>query len=284
MIQVVQTFSPKTVKEALEILDGCGAGEIRIVAGGTDLIVQANYQHEEPAPRLLGLQRIEELKFVREEGDRLVIGPSVTHAELLADGLVGRYAPILQESAGQIGAPQIRNRGTVGGNICNSSPVGDLLPSLSVLNARFTVASSSGTKEIPFDSFFTGPRRNVLKPDEILTAVTVEKILPCHRFGFSRIGPRKALAITKASAAYRACLAEGTLTEVNVALGSVGPVVLRARNTERYLEGRPLSPGLLEGIAEAVRSDCTPITDVRSTADYRHHMVGVLLRRMLEKL
>ncbi len=279
----ITAFSPSSLSEALGILSNAADGSITVVAGGTDImVIQGMSLDGIFKDSILNVLNIKELSFIEERGDVIELGPNVTHAEIASSAVVKKFAPILSETASIIGGPQIRNRGTIGGNICNASPAGDLLPPLFALNARLTLSSSSGEKIVPIFSFALAPRKTVLLKNELLTKITIDKVKACEKCGFKRVAPRKALAITKASVAVVACMDNGVVSNVRIALGSVGPVILRAAKTEKLLDGSKLDKDLIGKAATLVNDDFKPISDIRSTASYRSHVVGILLKRILE--
>jgi xanthine dehydrogenase FAD-binding subunit len=273
-------YNPGTTDEALDILNAYQDKKVRIIAGGTDLMVflkdgKADFQH------IVDITGIKELKGVYEDGDRLVIGPLVTHAEAAINPLIEKKAPILVKGCAIMGSPQIRNRATIGGNVCTGSPAGDSLPALSVLGAVFTLKSRSGERHIPFAEFFTGPQRTVVRPDELLTAITVVPMKAKDHHFYDRLGLRKTLTVSKASVAAAMRMDGGVVKDIRIALGSVGPTVKRAERTEQYLMNRSLNEEVIAQAVRNIRVDATPIDDIRSTAAYRTHVTGVLLERFL---
>ncbi|MGV8122826.1 MAG: FAD binding domain-containing protein [Candidatus Xenobiia bacterium LiM19] len=276
-------YNPGTVDEALEILNKYQDKKVRIIAGGTDLMVflkdgKADFNH------LVDITGIKELQGVHEDGDRLVIGPLVTHAEAAVNPLIVKKAPVLMKGCAIMGSPQIRHRGTLGGNVCTGSPAGDSLPALAVLGAVFTLKSLSGERVVPFNEFFTGPQKTAARSDELLTAITIVPMKAKEHHFYERLGLRKALTVSKASVAAAAKIDGGTVKDIRIALGSVGPTVKRAELAENYLLNRALSEEVIAQTVKNVQKDATPIDDIRSTAAYRTHATGVLLERFLQSL
>ncbi len=278
-----KAFNPSSLHEALKFFSE--NEKVTLIAGGTDIMVK---ERVTPGGVLgeaaMGLLDIKDLYFVNDFCNTLEIGPLVTHESLSLDPLVALHAPVLKKAACVLGAPQIRHRGTIGGNICNSSPVGDLLPPLYVLGAMLTLTSPSDERIVPIADFILAPGKNILKPNEILTKITVNKIGQTDKYGFERVTPRKALAITKASLAFAADFENGRMHNVRIAMGSVGPVIVRATQTENFLEDRELTADVIAQAADMIRNDSKPISDVRSTSAYRSYITGVLLRRILRTL
>jgi xanthine dehydrogenase FAD-binding subunit len=282
-MSVMEAYNPATVGEALTLLGTLKEKKARVIAGGTDVMVFL-YERKLRAAHLIDITGLKELGGVREEGEHLTIGPLLTHAEAMENELIKRYAPLLALSCSKVGSPQIRNRGTIGGNVCTGSPAGDTLPALALLDARFTLSSARGTRELRFPDFFAGPQKVNASADELLTAIRIEKMGSDEHFAFERLGLRKALSVTKASVAARAVKKDGKLEKVRISLGSVSAVVKRAIKAEAVLEGKAFDRALLEKAVNAIREDATPIDDVRSTAAYRTYVVGALLKRFLEPL
>jgi CO/xanthine dehydrogenase FAD-binding subunit len=254
------------------------------MAGGTDLMVELNFDRRRPE-RILDLTRVAELAGWDREGDELVIGAGVTHARLVTD--MRGLAPGLGIAARTVGSPQIRNRGTIGGNIATSSPAGDALPPLVAAGARVEMASASGARSVPLSEFLTGPKRNVMAADELITAVRVPVAQGPQQF--AKVGPRNAMVIAVCSLSVHLDAVEQT---VRTAIGSAAPTIVRATEAEEFIEGvleergawdrpGPLPASALTRFGELVAAAARPIDDVRGSADYRRHALAVLGRRTL---
>ncbi len=272
-------YRPRSLEEALEILVQ-RSGEVRPVAGGTDILVKAKDGQVDRAA-LFDLTMVPEIHGIDERLDHLWIGAGVTHAELVASPLVTRHVPALVQAAALIGGPQIRNRGTLGGNLANASPAADAVPPLYAADATVEVVSVSSRREVPIADLFTGPRQTTLAPDELIVGVRVPK-RPGVRGAFVRLGQRQAQAISKVSVAVAMTFADGRPTWVRVALGAVAPTVVRATETEKALLAG--GPQALSHAREVVKTEVAPITDLRSTREYRRAMAAVLLERAVKKL
>ncbi len=272
-------YRPRSLEEALEILVQ-RAGEVRPVAGGTDLLVQAKDGRVDPAA-LFDVTLVAELQGIEEEGGHLRIGSGVTHAELMGSALVERYCPALPMACAFVGGPQIRNRATLGGNLANASPAADTVPPLYAADASVQLVSVSERREVPIADFFTGPGQTVLAPDELIVGVRVPR-RPGVRAAFFRLGQRRAQAISKVSIAVAMSFREGRPDWVRVAVGSVGPTVIRALQTEKALQGGGYDA--LRQALEAVKQEVRPLDDLRSTREYRREMSAVLLERAIRKL
>lgn len=269
---------PRSVKRALSLL---ASGEWTIIAGGTDLLVRIR---DGVRPwGLLDITGLGVLRGIREREGHLWIGALTTHSEIEQNRKVRKLAPALAQAAGQIGSPAIRNRGTIGGNLVNASPAADTVPPLLALDAYVEITGPTGKRTIEVSELATGPGKTVVGKDELVTAVLVP--LYNRRSVFVRLGTRKSLAITKVSVALAHRVAEdGRLEDVRIALGAVAPKVIRAYSAEQVLEGHHLDAARLEMACEAVKFDARPITDIRSTEEYRREMCSVLLKRALLSL
>ena len=272
-------YRPRSLEEALEIL-AQRAGEARPVAGGTDVLVKAK-DGQQSLGALFDLTGVPELKGIEERGGHLWIGAGATHAEMMASPLVARHLPSLPQACAVIGGPQIRNRGTLGGNLANASPAADTVPPLYAADAVVELVSVSSRRNVPVGDFFTGPRQSVLVPDELIVGVRVP-IRAGVRGCFLRLGQRQAQAISKVSVAVGMTFRDGRPDWVRVALGAVAPTVVRAWETEKALIA-----GGYEGLRrarEAVKSEVEPIDDLRSTRAYRREMAAVLLERAVRQV
>ncbi|HUL80211.1 MAG TPA: FAD binding domain-containing protein [Vicinamibacteria bacterium] len=255
-------LQPRTLEEALRRLRD--EGPLVPLAGGTDLYVGFHFGTVS-GRRFLDLQGLETLRGIRRRGETLVIGALTTYTDLIRSPLVCRRLPILADAARTVGSPQIQNRGTLGGNIANASPAGDTLPVLAVAEATVVLRSADGERRVPFGSFYTGYRKTVARPDELVVAVEVPPV--AGRQWFRKVGTRAAQAISKVvMAAVRA-------PRPRIALGSVAPTVVRAPRTEALLA----SGGALAEAQAVLQEEIRPIDDLRSTAAYRRRVSANLL-------
>jgi CO/xanthine dehydrogenase FAD-binding subunit len=261
----VEIVHPTSIDEALA---GMTEG-VTPLAGGTDLMVEVNFGQAAPE-RVMGLRRLEELK--EWEGAR--IGSGVTWRRIEHGGPEG-----LAEAARTVGSPQIRNAGTIGGNLGTASPAGDGHPFLAAVDASIELASSSATRILPWADFFVGVKKTARRADELITAVNLPDTLP-ERHAFGKIGVRNAMVIATVCAA----VTRAEDGRVTVALGSVAPTPIRASGAESMISAatRPTEADLAE-FQRLVSAEVRPITDHRSTEEYRRHGAGVLARRLLER-
>lgn len=279
MLVEPRVVSPGSLSEALQIMAG---GGYRPLAGGTDLMVQLAADVVEPPAAVLDLWRIGELRGVGYDGYDVSIGALTTWTELRHSPVIRARLPALAEAAGTIGAAQIQNRGTIGGNICNASPAGDSLPVLLAVDATFDVGSVSGERSVPAREFWVAYRQTALRPDELLLRVRfpVER---GRRTRFRKVGGRAAQAISKVVMALSYRDDGPTWQEVRLALGSVAPTPIRARRTEALLEGSPPREWVADEAAATLAEEVSPIDDVRSTAAYRRSVSARVLHRLLRE-
>jgi carbon-monoxide dehydrogenase medium subunit len=249
------------------------------MAGGTDLSVLFRAKAKTPAV-VVWLGKAESLRGARESNGTMELGPLVTHSELARLPTLAGIASLAKAASG-VGSPQIRNVGTVGGNLANASPA-DLYPPLLTLDARLELASVRRNRTVRLEDFATGPGSTALEPNEIITGVVFDKPVGKLHCDFTKIGLRNALAISVASAAVAAWAAGGKFEDVRIACGAVAPRPTRMREVERLLRGEALTPRLLSEVEAAASRACDPITDLRATGAYRRHVLGVIVSRLVE--
>lgn len=270
--------TPRHLFEAYERL---AAGPTRPIAGGTDVMVAITGELGPAPERMLDLSRIDALRGIQLEPAGLVLGARTTYTEIRRSALCREHLPALVEAAATIGAAQIQNRGTLGGNIANASPAGDTLPVLLAADAVILVGGQRGEREIAAKDFFVAYRRTALAPDELILQVRFP-IAPGREMRFRKVGTRRAQAISKVvmAVAWHDLGSQGW-HDVRVALGSVAATPIRAPKTERALEGAQPTPETVDLAAETLAAEIQPIDDVRSTADYRRAVAARILHRLL---
>jgi len=269
--------SPHNLFEAYERL---AAGPTRPIAGGTDVMVAITGELGPTPERMLDLSRIDELRGISLEAGAIVLGARTTYTEIRRSALCREHIPALVEAAATIGAAQIQNRGTLGGNIANASPAGDTLPILLAADAVLLVGGQRGEREAAAADFFVSYRKTAMEPDELILQVRIP--LPRGReLRFRKVGTRRAQAISKVVMALAWQEGSKGWSDVRVALGSVAPTPIRATATEAVLEGARPTPEVADRAAETLASELSPIDDVRSTADYRRAVSARALHRML---
>ena len=260
----MEVLTPRSLREALEVK--AARPDAVPIAGGTDVMVAVNFDRLRPAA-FLNLEEIDELRGWSAENGSVRLGARLTYAEL-EHGELAEALPALAEASRTVGSPQIRNRGTIGGNLGTASPAGDALPPLLVAEAQVELASTRGSRTLPLQHFLLGPKRNALEPDELVVAVVVRRSHGNETF--MKVGPRNAMVIAVCSLALRVDREHGLLA---ASYGSAGPTpgLVRA----------PL--GEADGFPEQVAAAASPIDDVRGTAVYRRHALRVLTGRALER-
>lgn len=280
---IARYCAPETLDEALEILR---AGAVSPFAGGTDLMPQSRAGRVKLAPVLMNLRRIEGLEGIAEDGGIVRIGALTTMTRLMDSALVRERLNILWQACNHFASDQLRNAGTLGGNVCNASPAGDTLVPLLVLDARVELAHKPNgrieTRKLPLAEFLRGPGRTARTPQELLTAIEIA--LPAEGFygAFFKLGTRPALDISAISIGLGALRDGGRLQAVRIAFGAVAPTAIRAARAEAALEGRPLDRVAIDAAVDAADAEIHPISDVRASDWYRREMVHNMLRRMLE--
>ena len=274
---------PSSLEEAFDALDRLP--DAQILAGGTDFMVEVSFAHRRP-PAVVCVRRVSELAGWRLEGDDVVLGAGITYTELMGQQLT-ELLPGLAQASRTVGSPQIRNAGTLGGNLGTASPAGDTLPVLAALDATIVVASSQGRRSLRLDELIVGPKKTTLSPGEIIVEVRLPGRLGSQEF--LKVGTRNAMVIAVANVAV---VVDWVGRTVRCALGSVGPGAIRAAEAEQFISsridwnGRTLENRVahLAEFASLVRAAARPIDDHRSTADYRRHAVGVCAERALERI
>ncbi len=279
-----QFFAPQKIEEALEILSGYGK-EIKIIAGGTDLLIQY-YDRLYEVNGWLDLRNILELKEIKIHQNQMEIGAMVTHAQLEKSEDIKKYFPILSKAAADIGSPQIRNRGTIGGNIVNASPAGDLLAPLMAYDAQFKLLSLQKEALISAKDFFLGPKKTILEPAQLLTRIILP--LPSKRtYGcWIKIGKRKALIIATITLALVVEMDEDnkTVKDVRTCLGSVAPTPIEIKEIRKKMIGENYSQLDFNQLGQIVEDKISPIDDIRGTREYRKDVAKNIMINALEEI
>jgi CO/xanthine dehydrogenase FAD-binding subunit len=279
--------SPCDLGEAYALLAEAPA---RPIAGGTDLMVALTGELGEPPDRVLDLWRLDALRGIAIDGDAISLGALTTYTEIRRSPLCREHLPVLVEAAATIGAAQIQNRGTIGGNVANASPAGDTLPVLLAADAVFVLGSARGERTVAAGDFWPAYRRTALAPDELLLRIRIP-LLAGREMRFRKVGTRRAQAISKVvialgwrdGSAGEPFAPASPWTDVRLALGSVAATPIRATTTEAALEGRPPTPETADRAAETLAAELHPIDDVRSTAEYRRLVAARVLHRLIRE-
>ena len=273
--------SPRRLADAL---DAMADGWSRPIAGGTDLMVALTGELGEPPLRVVDLWGLDELRGMAVAGDGIVLGALTTYTDIRRSALCREHLPGLVEAAATIGAAQIQNRGTLGGNIANASPAGDTLPVLLALDASFALVSVRGERLVPAASFWTEYRRTALAADELVARIRIP-FAPGREVRFRKVGTRRAQSISKVvmAVAWSDGAAAHAWRDVRLAIGSVAATPIRAAATEAAIEGRAPNPETADLAAETLAGELHPIDDVRSTAEYRRIVAARVLHRIIRE-
>jgi len=282
MSELKNYFAPTSLDQAVECLKG---GDVTILAGGTDLTPQSQAGRIRFKQTLMNIRHVPELAGITLEGTEIRIGALATITEIMEHPLVKQHLPVLADACNHFASDQIRNAGTIGGNICNASPAGDTLVPLLVLDACVELASMPENKLyqhcMPLSTFFTGPGKTRKSLCELVTGVRIPVPGTGHVAHFYKHGTRPALDISTISIGIAGTLKDGALSNVRVAFGAVAPTPVRAGQTEQALEGKRLDEATIDSIAAIARDEVKPIDDVRASAWYRKEMIHNITKRIL---
>jgi CO/xanthine dehydrogenase FAD-binding subunit len=274
--------SPGSLHAVLSLMGGEPAQWLPI-AGGTDVMVLYS-AGKLPNRKLINIWNIPELRQIEVLPDRVRIGAACTYTSLLRHEIVSREFPLLATAASWTGGIANQNRGTLGGNIANASPAADSLPALLVYDAELTLISVRGERRVAYRAIHTGYKRTVLADDELIRDISLPRRFSGYLSHARKVGARNAQAISKVCLAALGQMANGTIRDVRLALGSVAPVPLRLSETEHFLIGKKIEASLVGTVKKSVAQEISPIDDIRSTARYRAAVAGNLVAEFLEKL
>jgi CO/xanthine dehydrogenase FAD-binding subunit len=288
----VEMYQPTSLEEASRLIAEKGPGG-RFLAGGTDLVIAIKEKGWVPK-YIVDLKKIPGLSGIRENPDgSVIVGALTTMRDVEISPVVNRKYPFLAQSAAEVGSIQIRNRATIGGNMANATPSADVAPSLIALNAAATILGSRGVRTVPLEAFFRGPGQTVMDAEEILTEIAIPNPLANGFNGrtgerrfvgeYIKFSPRDMmdLAYVGVAVAYTLLEDENRCQAVRLVLGAVAPTPIRARKAEAILEGQMLSEELAAKAGEEAAQEAKPISDIRSSADYRRAMVGAMTKRAI---
>jgi len=259
------------------------SAKVKVIAGGTDLMADLHFSSHVPDV-VVDISRADDLKNIAVTEEGLSIGALVTHTQIMRSPLIRDMFPALVDAAHTIGAVQTRNLGTLGGNLVTGVPSMDSGPTLVALEAVVSIAGPDGRRQVPLAEFWLGPRKTVLKPDELLAEIIIPKQnlnKPTH---FLKFGLRKgqALALVNVASSLRVDWDKNVFVAPRISLGAVAPKVIRALKAEAYLEGRKVTPEAMAEAGQVAVGDAKPISDFRASAEYRKDLVAVLTKRTLE--
>lgn len=275
-------IQPRTLDETVQLLAQYGA-DARIVNGGTDLLIEIERKLRSPLV-VIDISRVPGQDTIVEDGDYIKLGPGVTHNQVVGSELLRRLAYPLVRASWEVGAPQIRNRGTIAGNIITASPANDTITPLWAMGAEVKLRSVRGERVVPFSSFFLGVRKTSMQPDEMVTEVRFQKMSPKDRGTFVKLGLRRAQAISVVNTAVVLEFEDMEISNAWIALGAVAPTIITCGDAEQSMVGNYLSDAVIQEAAELAAQEAKPIDDVRGTADYRREMVRVILTRAMRQI
>ena len=280
-----QFINPKSLTEALEYLNQYSK-EAKIIAGGTDLSVQLRNEDEKliGVKYLVNVDSLPKLKRIEIDEDYILIGATVNHVEMASSELIGAKSNFLSKAALMIGSPQIRNRGTISGNLVNASPAADMAAPLLTLDAMIKIESIMEKREVKLKDFFLGPGQTVLKDNEIVVGIKFKKS-DLEKSGiFIKMGQRNSMTIAIASIAVNLEVRQNKIIHIRVAAGSVAPTPIRLTVVEEFLENKEINNKLLEEAIKKVSEEVCCISDIRASAEYRRYVSGILFKHAFEKL
>lgn len=280
ILKDIELLRPRSLDEALA---GLNAGA-RLLAGGTDLLVRLK-EGQVAEDTIVDLSPLDELREISVNGSYVRIGSLTSHEDIAGSEIVREHIPLLARGCGSVGSVQIRNQGTIGGNLGTASPAGDSLPALVALGAKVVLASARGERTLLVEDFLLGPGKTDRRPDELIRAVLVPRMEPQEKGEYTKLGQRNAQAISIVSVAVWARFnGPRQLEAARVAFGAVAPTVVRARKVEGALVGRELNDRLLKDIAQLAWTEVAPISDIRASEGYRRDMAVATLYQTLYKL
>lgn len=283
-IPQIEYHRPTELTEALKLLAELKEG-YRIIAGGTDLVPAArrggvslpNHTH------IIDISSIKELDYIVKDDGMIRIGAVTRVSEIGVSTVVKEHVPIVADAASQLGSLQVRNLGTIGGNLCNASPAADTAPPLLVLDAKVNVRSIDGQRLVPVTELFTGPGKTILAPGEILAEIQIPITEATAGSCFIKLGRRNAFTLSIVSVATLVKVKDGIFDDVRIALGAVAPTPIRASKAEEYLKGKRMSEQVIDEGAKIVAGEVKPISDVRASEEYRRDMSYILTKRAINR-
>jgi CO/xanthine dehydrogenase FAD-binding subunit len=274
---------PKTLEETLSLLSQY-RGRAKVMAGGTDLVPKLKRREIKTPEYVIDLKGVPNLNYIKYEGDNgLKLGALTTIRALATSTIIQDKSSILFQAANSMACVQVRNRGTLAGNICNAVPSADTAPALLTLEARVKLLSLKGERLVNVEDFFIGPGETVLNDDEILGEIQVPN-LPQHSRGvYLKLTPRRSMDLAIVGVAVVLIPDEGICKDIRIALGAVSPTPIRAKKAETVIRGQTLHDEVVEKAAQIATEECQPINDHRASAEYRTEMVKVMVRRAIKK-
>jgi xanthine dehydrogenase iron-sulfur cluster and FAD-binding subunit A len=275
-------FQPSGVEEALELLQEY-AGKARIIAGGTDVLVELQ-RGVRPTTTLIDITALRDLSYIREENGFILLGALTTHNDVIASTACVQHALPLAQACWEVGAPQIRNRATIAGNLVTASPANDTITALTALGAELVLIRRGGERIVALDDFYPDFRRTVLQPNELIREIRIPAMQTNQRGLFLRLGLRRAQAISVLDFAIVLTFDDAVVTDARITLGSLAPTIVHARNVEAYLQGKQLDEAVCREAGQQALNDASPIDDVRGSATYRQATLATLVTHALQRI
>jgi xanthine dehydrogenase iron-sulfur cluster and FAD-binding subunit A len=275
-------LQPGSLEEALELLQQLN-GQARLVAGGTDVLVELQ-RGVKPTRTLIDISAIHDLKYIRHEGEYLYLGALATHNDVVASAACVEHALPLAQACWEVGAPQIRARATLGGNVVTASPANDTITPLMALDAEVVLVSTEGERVVPLHDFYSGVRRTLLKPNELLREIRVRAMTGSQRGLFLKLGLRRAQAISVINVALVLTFAGEQIGDARITLGSLAPTIVHASSAEAYLKGKTLDAAVCDEAGRLANEDVAPIDDIRGSANYRRATLSALVAQGLRRI
>lgn len=273
---------PNSIEEALTILNKNSDEQYKVYAGGTDVLLKLKQRVIKIPKCLINLKQIPNLNYIKNnEKNELCIGATTTISDVANSPLVKKQHFILANAASSIAGIQVRNRGTIAGNICNAVPSADSAPALLTLNAKLLCVSNKGERIVPIEEFFVGPNENILEQNELLKEIQIPNVEDNMKGNYIKLSPRSKMEIAVVGVAALTSLKNNKFKEVRIALGAVAPTPIRAMKAESILKGEPVNEELIKKAAEMAARESKPIDDHRASAEYRKMMVEVLVKRAI---
>jgi carbon-monoxide dehydrogenase medium subunit len=275
-------LAPATLDEALSLLAQYKS-KARVIAGGTDLVPKLKRREVKAPEYVIDLKGIPGLDKIRQDIGGLTIGALVTIGVVESSPLIQQKFAILAQAAQSMASPQVRNRGTIAGNICNAVPSADSAPALLTLGARLKLISRKGERTINIEDFFTGPNRTALTDEEILLEIKIPDMPPKSKGVYLKLSPRRAMDLAIVGVAVVVVPEDGICKDIRIALGAVAPTPLRTMKAETVLKGQKFNDNLIEKAAKTAAAEASPIDDHRASAEYRRDMIEVLVKRAIKQ-
>jgi CO/xanthine dehydrogenase FAD-binding subunit len=276
-------LEPNTIDEALSMLSQY-KGRAKVIAGGTDILPKLKRRETKAPEYIIDLKGIPDLDYIKyDEVDGLSLGALVTIHAVETSPIVQERFGVLFQAVESMASAQVRNRGTVAGNLCNAVPSADTAPALLTLEASLELTSQEGERIVNVEDFFTGPHKTVLTDEEILQEIRVPNLPPHSRGRYLKLTPRRSMDLAVVGVAAVVVVEDGICNDIRIALGAVAPTPIRARRAENTIKGQKLSDEVVERAAEIAAEECHPISDHRASAEYRCDMVKVLTRSAIQQ-